>query len=130
MPTGQSTLRASRLLPELMLPIKLESVANSANEGSDPNPEKSRKLNNAGDSAADYPKSFVPDYNNTDGPPSAGDKAEKENAAKGAAIKAAEEAKAAEAAAKQAKIDKEVAELKAKKEAEELAEPAVTMADK
>ena len=101
------------------------SVANSANEGSDPNP-----MNPKRNIITEEPKSFVPDYTNDKGSPTAGDIAEKESIASGKANN--------EAAAKKAAEEKESADAKAKEEkriadarlADELAKPATTVKEK
>lgn len=100
-----------------------DSVANSANEGSDPNPSLKRDI------IGNNPKSFVPDYETTS-VKSAGDIAEAESKAKGDAIKAKETAAAAKKAAKKAKAEAERVELDKKNLADALSKPAKTMKEK
>ena len=100
------------------------SVANSANEGSDPNPMNPKRNIIGGD-----PTSFTPNYNDTTGSKSAGDIAEAEAEAKGKAINEAAEAKAKKEA-EEAKAAKEKADIKQDKiDADKLAEEPTTVAE-
>ena len=98
------------------------SVANSANEGSDPNPMYPKRDIIGGD-----PKSFSPDYSDESGSKSAGDIAEEEAKEKGKAINDAKAAKAKEEAEAAAKAAKEEEKKQDKVDAAKLAEEATTV---